>query len=244
MTRLTIGALAKRTGVSVRMLRHYDEIGLLRPAQRSESGYRLYGADDVRRLQAIVALRQLGLGLDAIGSMLNDGRMPPADAIALRLIQLDEEIAARRRLQQRLIEIGQRIHSSTGDAFGDLVEFLEVLSAMDRVEKYFTPEQLEELAQRRQALGEEGLRRAEAEWAELIDEVRQLVADDVPPTDPRARSAADRWAVLMEAFTGGNPEIAASLRQVVANEPSTTGYDPEELGKLGAYIMQVRQQSQ
>lgn len=244
MTRITIGALATRTGVSVRMLRHYDEIGLLRPAQRSESGYRLYGADDVRRLQAIVALRQLGLGLGAIASMLNDGRIRPADAIGLRLAQLDEEIAERRRLQQRLIELGQRIRSSAGDAFSDLVEFLEVLNAMDRVEKYFTPEQLEELAQRRQTLGEDGLRRAEAEWAALIDEVRQLVADGVPPTDPRARSAAERWAALVEAFTGGNPEIAASLRQVVANEPGATGYDPEELGKLGGYIMQVRRQSQ
>jgi DNA-binding transcriptional MerR regulator len=242
MTKLTVGALAKQTGISVRMLRHYDEIGLLQPAERSEAGYRLYGVDEVRRLQAIVALRQLGLGLDAIGKTLNGGAMRPVDAIELRLVQLDGEIAERERLHRRLNELALRIRESQGGTLDELVESVEVLNAMDRVEKYFTPEQLEELAQRRQALGEEGLRRAETEWTELIAEVRQLVANGVPPADPRARSAADRWAGLVQAFTGGNPGIAASLRQVVANEPGATGYDPEELGKLGAYIMEVRKQ--
>ncbi|MEA2488332.1 MAG: hypothetical protein QOH21_124, partial [Acidobacteriota bacterium] len=55
-----IGELAKRTGVSVRTLHHYDEIGLLTPSHRTESGHRLYGREEVIRLQQIVSLRQVG----------------------------------------------------------------------------------------------------------------------------------------------------------------------------------------
>jgi DNA-binding transcriptional MerR regulator len=60
------GELAKRTGLSVRTLHYYEEIGLLSPAQRTEAGHRLYAAGDVVRLQQIKSLRQLGFGLKEI----------------------------------------------------------------------------------------------------------------------------------------------------------------------------------
>ena len=54
---LKVGELARRTGLTVRTLHHYDAIGLLRPSERSESGYRLYGDADMRRLYRIIAMR-------------------------------------------------------------------------------------------------------------------------------------------------------------------------------------------
>lgn len=71
--RWQIGDLAKQTGLSVRALRHYDELGLLRPSERSEAGYRLYAEADVRRLYRIVALRQLDFPLEEIASLLDQG---------------------------------------------------------------------------------------------------------------------------------------------------------------------------
>jgi DNA-binding transcriptional MerR regulator len=62
----TVGAVAELTGVSVRSLRHYDEIGLLRPGRRGAAGYRLYSPDDLRRLQRIAFYPELGFGLDVI----------------------------------------------------------------------------------------------------------------------------------------------------------------------------------
>ncbi|MCH7995122.1 MAG: MerR family transcriptional regulator, partial [Planctomycetes bacterium] len=61
-----VGELATQTGVSVRTLHDYDEIGLLSPSQRTGSGHRLYGADDVVRLQQIKSCRQLGFSLAEI----------------------------------------------------------------------------------------------------------------------------------------------------------------------------------
>ena len=68
--RLKVGELARRTGLTVRTLHHFDQIGLLKPSARSESGYRLYGRDDVARLHGIQALRYLGLPLKEIAGML------------------------------------------------------------------------------------------------------------------------------------------------------------------------------
>jgi DNA-binding transcriptional MerR regulator len=64
---LKVGDLAKQTAVSVRTLHYYDEIGLLSPSGRTESGYRLYATQDIVRLQQIVSLRQIGFSLEKFG---------------------------------------------------------------------------------------------------------------------------------------------------------------------------------
>jgi MerR family transcriptional regulator, thiopeptide resistance regulator len=68
----TVGEAARLTRVSVRTLRHYDEIGLLLPSGRSPAGYRLYSANDLRRLRQILLYRELEFGLDEIAGMLAD----------------------------------------------------------------------------------------------------------------------------------------------------------------------------
>lgn len=70
-TMLTVGQVAERFGVTVRTLHHYDEIGLLRPCERSTAGYRLYTESDVGRLQHVVVYRRLGFSLDEIGELLD-----------------------------------------------------------------------------------------------------------------------------------------------------------------------------
>ncbi|MEV6072291.1 MerR family transcriptional regulator [Nocardia sp. NPDC052001] len=64
--------VAQATGISVRTLRHYDEIGLLRPGGRSATGYRLYSDGDLNRLQQILFYRELGFGLEDIAAMQTD----------------------------------------------------------------------------------------------------------------------------------------------------------------------------
>ena len=67
----TIGEVAEIAHITVRTLHHYDELGLLAPSERSESGYRLYSYDDVARLQEILIWRQLGFSLAEIKSLLD-----------------------------------------------------------------------------------------------------------------------------------------------------------------------------
>lgn len=68
----TIGEVAKLANVTVRTLHHYDEIGLVRPSERTASGYRLYDDGDLERLQTVLFYRELGFGLDDIAALLRE----------------------------------------------------------------------------------------------------------------------------------------------------------------------------
>lgn len=83
---MQIGELAERTGLSIRTLRHYDEIGLLRPSARTEGGFRLYTADDESRLLLIRRMKPLGYSLEQMGELLAvvDGLASRPDDAALR----------------------------------------------------------------------------------------------------------------------------------------------------------------
>ena len=75
---LTVGAVARLAGVTIRTLHHYDEIGLLKASGRSDAGYRRYADADLDRLQRILFYRELGFGLDQIRDVMTDGG---ADAV-------------------------------------------------------------------------------------------------------------------------------------------------------------------
>lgn len=81
-----VGALAQRTGLSVRALHHYDQIGLLTPSQRSTSGHRLYSAADAERLYRIRVLRRLGFPLDHIADLLSQSQWQLEEAVANHLV--------------------------------------------------------------------------------------------------------------------------------------------------------------
>lgn len=68
---LQIGEVATRTELSIKTIRHYDEVGLVAPSARSAGGFRLYTADDVRRLLAIRRMKPLGFTLDEMGRLLD-----------------------------------------------------------------------------------------------------------------------------------------------------------------------------
>ena len=90
---LTVGRLARLSGVTVRTLHHYDETGLLRPSGRTDAGYRLYDADDVTRLQQILFYRELGFALDDVAELLDDPTVDPVDHLARQHRLLGERIA-------------------------------------------------------------------------------------------------------------------------------------------------------
>src|SRR3954469_17566240 len=166
---LRVGELARRTGLTVRALHHYDEIGLLRPSLHTEAGYRLYTAPDIARLQQVVSLRQLGLSLEEIRDCLDGPGFSPLEVIDLHLTRLREQIESQRRLCERLGAIAARLRSA-GEVSAD--EFLKTIEGTIMIEMYFTPEQLGRIRERRAEVGEEQLRQKQAEWAELIGLIR------------------------------------------------------------------------
>lgn len=96
---LTVGQIAERFGVTVRTLHHYDEVGLLRPSERTYAGYRLYAPADQERLATIVVYRRLGFGLEEIADLLGGGDLRAhlerqRDAVMSKLDELTQLASA------------------------------------------------------------------------------------------------------------------------------------------------------
>src|SRR3954447_25648661 len=189
-TGYTVGALAEASGLTVRTLHHWDEIGLLRPAERSAAGHRRYSAADVERLYRIVALRGLGLSLEAISTALEDDLRA---AVTSHLARVDEQLAQVRDLRRRLRGILDAFDQLGEPSTDQIIETIEVMTMSER---YYTPEQLEQLEARRNDLGEDGMLKAQRDWADLIAELdaERIAGTDV--ADPRVQAMAARWQAL------------------------------------------------
>jgi DNA-binding transcriptional MerR regulator len=98
----TVSQLARLSGVSVRALHHYDEIGLLKPASVGLNGYRYYGREQLLRLQQILFHRELGLSLDEIGRVIDAPGFDRAAALRRHRETLAAEIARLRELTATL----------------------------------------------------------------------------------------------------------------------------------------------
>ncbi|WP_086565543.1 MerR family transcriptional regulator [Streptomyces africanus] len=103
---MLIGEVARRSGVSARMLRHYESLGLVRPTGRTVAGYREYSGEDVRRIFHIESLRSLGLSLREVKRALDEPGFRPAELVDGLVRQTRERIAAETELLTRLHRIG------------------------------------------------------------------------------------------------------------------------------------------
>lgn len=231
-----VGELARRTGLTVRTLHHWDAIGLLEPARRTRAGYRLYGPKEVERLQRIVSLRDLGLGLDEIADVL-DGPEGTLEEVARRhLARTEARIDSERRLAARLTALLASLERAEAPSVEELLTTTREITMFEReIERHYTPEQLETLGKRAEALGEERIEAVQREWPELIAKMRAAMEAGTDPSDPEVRALAARWAELVRAFTGGDPGIEASLRSLYREEAGVregTGVDAD----LVAYV--------
>jgi DNA-binding transcriptional MerR regulator len=159
----SIGQLAEQTGLTVRTLHHYDEIGLARPSQRSSAGHRRYTADDVRRLHRIVALRGFGFTLAEIGALLDGAGPGPRELVRGQLDLANERIARATRLRDRLTTVLGMFDAAGRPSADVLVRLIEEMTTVNAEEfekmaaqrtamaAKLSPPELAEMAARRQA---------------------------------------------------------------------------------------------
>lgn len=113
---MNIGQASKSSGVSQRMIRHYEAIGLIPPALRRDSGYRDYDASDVHRLRFIASARDLGFGVTEIGKLLelwSDTQRSSSEVKALALSRAEElgrKASALENMRRALLDLASRCH--------------------------------------------------------------------------------------------------------------------------------------
>ncbi|MER7892183.1 HEAT repeat domain-containing protein [Micromonospora sp. NPDC094482] len=123
---MLIGDVARRSGVSARMLRHYDSLGLVRPTGRTEGGYREYSGEDIRRIFHIESLRSLGLSLREVGRALDDPGFTPSELVDDLIRQTRERIAGEMELLTRL----RRIGAAEPAGWEDVLQTVALLQAL------------------------------------------------------------------------------------------------------------------
>jgi DNA-binding transcriptional MerR regulator len=235
---LKIGELARRTGLTVRALRHYGDIGLLVPSERSSGGYRLYGHKDVARLYRIQALRRLDLSLTEIGALLDNAASGLAELVDRQLVQLDREIRQATSLRAHLVAVQGQLQATEEPAVDDLLVALE---RMITEAKYFSDDELRTLTTQR-----DGFAETDAPGrAELSTSLRDLVSAGSPPESPQAQALAQRWIEMLLNETRGDEGLLMKLYGMYWNEPSLhslTGVDRNDMRYISRAMAYARLQ--
>ena len=236
----TVGELAKRAGLTVRTLHHYEELGLLSPSGRSEAGYRRYGEADVLRLHRVLALRDAGLSLKAIAPLLDgEAPQPLAAVLQAQIEQVEAQLLAQETLLQTLRNAAKRLelHGDGGDAMQVLLDAM----AIRRVhERWISPEQMRALRQQWEAMPATERDAVELEWPQLIAQARAAMEAGTDPATPDVQALVRRWLVLQKRFLEVAPGMKDTMQRMYAAEPELarqSGVTPE----LIAYLRRSRE---
>lgn len=199
---MKVGDVARLAGVTVRTLHHYDELGLLQPSRHAESGYRLYTDEDLERLQQILFYRELGLGLDQIGEVMNAPDFDRREALLEQRRLLAQQIV---RLEATLQLVDKTLASLNGGFHMTKEEMFEVFGGFDPSqyetevqERWGDTDAYKESTRRAQQYTKADWQRFAKESEEIGSAIAQLMDEGVQPTDERAMNAVERHRLQVD----------------------------------------------
>lgn len=213
---------AKAAGVTVRTLHVYDRMGLLPPARRTDSGYRLYGEAELERLEQILALRFVGFRLEHIKELLQGPKWPLV--VALRM---QREIVAQQK--RKLDAATQAIEHAEATLIADesadrwkvlrdVIEALKVENDYSWTQNYYNEAAKEKLEKLRSETPKEVIEQGQRDWAELIAQVEEAAEKSVDPASERAQALAKRWRDLVSQFTKGDRDVHEGLNRLWSDQ--------------------------
>ena len=211
---MKINEAARLAGVSERTLRYYDRIGLLRPSGMTESGYRLYDEDALRRLQQILFFRELGFPLAQIGEIMDSPGYDRSDALRRHRALL---IAERDRLNG-LIELAERTLKGECDMSFDAFDRSEIDRQRDAYaeearERWGGTDAYAESEKKTAGYGKEKWTMIEQEADEIFAAFAALRGH--APDDPAVQALVARWqAHITRHYYACTKEILAGLGQM------------------------------
>lgn len=189
----TVGELSRLTGVTVRALHHYDEIGLVRPSQRSAAGYRLYGDADVRRLQQVLVFRELGLPLDQIARAIDERGQGDLDALLRR--HRDTLVVERQRIDAMIASLDAALKGhtvTTEDDVKKLFQGFDPAAYEDEVkERWGATEAYAESAKRTRSYGKPEWDELNADQAKIYARLAERMRAGASVSEPTVQALVD-----------------------------------------------------
>jgi DNA-binding transcriptional MerR regulator len=225
---MKIGELSKKTGLSVRTLHHYDEIGLLRPSTRSEGDHRVYSKDDIEQLQKIVSLKQLGLTLDEISLTLR--KSPTLTSILEKHCELiEEELEQKTTLLNRIKSTMAFSNVNQEPTVNELINCLREITAL---EPFFNKTQIDALLFNSRSLGEEKVKLLTDELQLLMKKMLVEKENQVPPEADHIMEMTKRFIEIRDQFTKGQPEFEMNKEKLKEAASSTAAQHGIDVGLL------------
>jgi DNA-binding transcriptional MerR regulator len=214
MKQLRIGEFAQRAGVTTRTLRYYDRLGLLQPSAYSDTGQRLYTEPDTARLQQILTLKLIGLSLDEIRQLLTTETTAIGELLERQKRVLAQQVS---QLEAVILTIEKAQHSLQSSQQLDWETFVNIIRAVNMntqsnwADQFFTPEQQQKIAARGSSQTLHDQKQAGEAWRALFADIQRAMNQDAQ--DAAAHQLVDRWDALMEQFSEGDSDFAASLNR-------------------------------
>ena len=191
MKLLSIGEVAKRSGITIRALRHYENIGLLKP-QRTESRQRVYAYRDITRLQHIQMLKRTGLSLNQIKKLVFASDWQAEDILMAQRDLAAEELE---KAKAKLAMLEEAIACTAAGEPADLSILCNIIKMGEHAvseekwqkvwDKFYTPEEQERWKTAKMKLSEETVREHEQKWPALLARTEALVGTDPAPQKHR-----------------------------------------------------------
>lgn len=197
------------TGVSVRTLHHYDQIGLLKPSLRRSNGYRLYSETDLLKLQQIVALKFFGLKLAEIKKLIH-GRVSMVEQLELHRSILLQQVSSLQRAAEMLDVIISDVRGQGSVDWQNIINLIGVYHMTQDLKKtwagkVYTEDQLKQFAELKQHYSAEEAMAIETAWKDLITEVRANLTQD--PVGVIGQRLAQAWMDLVDRSYGSYTEL-------------------------------------
>jgi DNA-binding transcriptional MerR regulator len=240
-TALTVGAVARLSGVTVRTLHHYDEIGLVSPGGRTDAGYRLYGREEMARLQEVLFFRELGFPLDEIGRILEDPRYRRADALRRQRDLLERKAG---RLGNLIEAVDRAIDAERTGITMTPEDMLEVFGDFDPAdyaeeahERWGGTEAYAESMRRTASYTKQDWLRIQEEANDINQAFLALMDEGAPAGGAEAMDLAERHrAHISRWFYDCSYEIHAGLGEMYVADPRFTANIDRAGAGLAEYL--------
>lgn len=191
----TVGELARLTGITVRTLHHYDEIGLVVPSQRTAAGYRLYDDADVIRLQQVLLFRELGLPLDEIAFAIDqagsreDLLRQHREVLVQKRARIDAMLSA---LDSALVSL-EKGRVMQPDDVKQMFEGFDPSRYEEEVkQRWGNTEAYKESQRRTRRYGKAEWDQIQGDWQAIYAELATLMKAGTPVTDPAVQALVDK----------------------------------------------------
>lgn len=237
----TVSEVAALTGVTVRTLHHYDEIGLVSPEERTDAGYRLYADRDLARLHDALFWRSLGFPLDEVRALLDDPDRDALEAMAAHRERLLAELGA---VGARLAAVDAAIARAregrpwTDDDLSALFDgFDPSVHEAEVEERWGDTEAYAESKRRTSRYGRAEWESVKREQEEVTARLAELCAAGVSADAPESRAAAEAHRAHIERwFYDCTPEIHLGLGETYVADPRFAAFYDQRAPGLSAWV--------